>query len=224
MNPEKTIFVKLAIIKDQLFKDKSTLHIDNFMNNIFHLIENNKNNEKYWYNITTDEFDNELYYQFIYCMIIVVYGSNVGEEDKKTKKLISSSFAKDAVGEGMIVFHKLHEDNHLQFFLTQFINSSFFKNNQIMDNLLKQILIIKDYTNNKEINEIMTQYNQSKYFLIIRDMFISTRLQYYDADVTTRQKFHYQYKNYPLLMKGLMKHYKKEKNRSEILLNEKENK
>jgi len=226
MNPEKTIFVKLTVIKDKLFKEKPTLHLDNFINNIFKLIEikNNDKNVTYWFNSATDEWDKELYYQFIYAFIIVIYGSNVGEEDITTKKMISSSLSKDAIPEGMILFHKLHEDKHLQYFLNQFINSPFFKSNQIKDNLLKQIMSLHGYYENKEICDILKEYKQSEYFLIIRDMFISTRLQYYNEDVTLKEKFHYQYKTYPFLIKGMMVHYDNERIRGEILLKEKQNK
>lgn len=231
MDAQGTIFIKLLNIKETLFKEKPSLHLDNFINTIMKIIEiqSNNTNEKFWFNTTTDEWNKELYYQFTYLFIIVLYGSYLGAEDKTTKKIMSSCSAKDAVPEGMIIFHELHKDKHLQFFLQQFINSTFFKNknnnsNKIKENLLKNILTFNDYTDNKEINDIITKYNQSKYFLIIRDLFISTRFQFYHEDVTIQKNFKDQFKGYPLLMKGMMNHYEKERIRGEILLKEKEEK
>jgi len=208
------IIFKLFEIKKQFFHDSKTIYLDAMTNctiKLFDYIDNSKN-EIFWYNSLTKEWNDEIYCQFIYNFIIVIYATEEISEEQKTTKEVVKCTARDAIPEGMKVFHELHKDPYLKKFLDRFISTNYLNNpTNVLKPFLKSILEQNNYLKDEKITDLIKRDPNSKYFLIFRDLYFSCLLCRENSNQIIRNGFMKDFTNYPILIKGMVKIYDIEK-------------
>lgn len=208
------IIFKLFEIKKQFFHDSKTIYLDTLTNctiKLFDYIDNSKN-EIFWYNSTTNEWNDEIYCKFIYNLIVVIYATEeIGEETIETKEVVKCT-ARAAVPEGMKVFHELHKDPYLKKFLDRFISTNYLHSpKNVLKPLLENILKEHNYLKDQMITDLIKTDSNSKYFLLIRDLFFSCIFLREHTDRMIKKEFISSFDNYPILIRGLVKIYDLEK-------------
>jgi hypothetical protein len=207
------IICKLFDIKKQFFPNSQTNYLDMMIKctiELFDSIDNSKD-DTFWYNSLIKDWTDELYSEFIYNFLIVIYATEeIAEENKITKKVVKCT-SRDAIPEGMKVFHELHKDPDLKKFIDRFISTDYLnKPKNVLDPFFQKILEENKYDQDVKIMDLKNRDSKSKYFLIIRDLFFSCLLLRKHLNQRIREAFMKDFVVYPILIKGMVKIYDKE--------------